>query len=828
MYDLMFGIFETSLIMTGAIALLSLCTKLLRNKIGAAKRHLIWLLVATALLVPFWPFDTPVSASSGVAQGEIADIEYAPGVADGALNPLELWSRFRSDPSAGRQIASGAVDIRTAATGTGPVMDYAAVGELAGMHRDLSVRIDWATLIHPGLFVLWAGGALVFIRTWTARHRRFMRTVKGLWTEVDDPAALGQLEQIRHHLRIRRQIRFMSCPNIPTPVMVGVSRPTIILPEHVIAGDSEQLRLMLLHEALHCKRGDLFSRMLCLLALSAHWFNPAVHWMTRKAMEEAEQATDDAVLRHMGTDCRFQYGAMLLSIAKTGRSLRIGTVFVHGLTGEGKRLKSRLENIVNHTRISRWMVVSCTVLLLSVALAFSVAGLGGGVSPGEAESDPEYIEQIVNPDRSLFYGETITIAARDSWLIRPFAFMYMQANPGVRVEITQHLDLDWSHRDITDWGQARMEVGTQLMAGSAATLIHSYLVDAFDPRQGVFFYDWYKLMDADPNFHEEDWFMNVFHAFAIDGRLIHFPISVQYAPIVANRSIPELMEAMAEYAEGITLMELLQLHRNFSERYPQYHLEQLFTSEWIMLLNSEQFIDAQAGRVEFGEEFVNFITYADSITCPDLTDVWGGALGWPVTDSPREQVKSERYFFHLDSNQWFWYWLDLEEDIHLFAGLTPLTNDSGELLIMSMDNFLLNANATPMEKAIAWDFLMFMMQPENFPNDTHSWYLQPPNRNLFHYLIRQSMFFSWDHPRPGARVFPWFPGDTHYEAAEVVRAKMTPFAEMPMRSMSTHPRIIDEIIADNLRLFYEGLLSAEQTAQNIQNQITIVLMEMAR
>jgi len=407
----------------------------------------------------------------------------------------------------------------------------------------------------------------------------------------------------------------------------------------------------------------------------------------------------------------------------------------------------------------------------------------------------------------------------------------MSANPGVRINVVRYSDADVI-RPETDWQQVRMEIGTQLMAGSAPTLIDSYLVDPFDPRQAPFFFNWYELMSADPDFHEDDWFMNVFHGFSVDSRLLIFPLRINYFPIVANCAIPDLLEVMAEYNDGITLSELMQVNRYFSERHPQYYLEQHFSSAWIMQFGDDQFIDIETGWIDFGEEFVNLITYADSITCPDFTDLWrGSGRGLHgVWNSAAEQVKSERYLFHLDINMNFRYFLDFNQDIHLFAGMTPFTNDYRELLVSSTDSFLLNANATVIEKAIAWDFLMFAMQPENLgqnPAYGHMFYLHPPNRDLFNYLIREQMFADFGRNRSGSYTYPWFLGDV-YDAIEGATQLMTGFAEMPMRSTRTYPRIIDDIIDENLYLFYAGLLSAEQAAQNIQNRVALVLMEMSR
>jgi len=476
-------------------------------------------------------------------------------------------------------------------------------------------------------------------------------------------------------------------------------------------------------------------------------------------------------------------------------------------------------------RVTSWYVRIVSIILIA-ALLFAVIGCSS-----DTESDifsPDYIEQIVNPDRSLFYGETITIAVRYPWVITPHATNYMLANPGVRVNVVSYGSRPADQPEL-DWGQVRTEMATQLMAGSAPTLIDSYLVDSFDPRQAAFFYDWRQLMDADPNFNEEYWFMNVFYAFSIDDRFYHFPLTIFYSPIVANRSIPGLLEAMEEYADGITFSEIMQLYQTFSEHHPHY-IEFGFTSAWVMFFGSEQFIDIDAGRVEFSEEFVNQITHADSITCPDFSE-WQDTTrhwSWRIVNQSMDQARSRKYFFVIDLSQSFWYFLDLYDDIHMFTGMTPFVNNQGELLVRTLDNFHLNANATIIEKAIAWDFLMLTMQPENLRVNTGlmSLYILPPNRHLANKIINEYLTFNYNHGR-GEFLFPWFPG-TLDDAIDGVTARMTAFGEMPMRATRTYPRIIDDIIEENMRLFHDGLLSAEQTALNIQNQITLVLMEMER
>jgi len=437
--------------------------------------------------------------------------------------------------------------------------------------------------------------------------------------------------------------------------------------------------------------------------------------------------------------------------------------------------------------------------------------------------DPDYIDQIVNPDRSLFYGETITIATWIPHMINHFAITYMHENPGVTIRVINYEStLSQNNQDIRhprDWSfdTVQLEIATQLMAGSAPTLICGFLADPYDPRQSIYFFDWYQLMDADPNFNEEDWFINAFHAFSISNRLFHFPLSFRYEPVVTNSTIPGLVDAMTAYSDGVSISELIELHRHFAINHPGFYLEEYFTTRMLMQYAMGQFVDVEAGWVDFGYDFIDLITYVKSITCPDFDFRWKNS---PET-GVRELQKSERYLFHLDYNQNYLYFLDFYGE-RLFVNITPLVNDNGELLIESEQSFLLNTNATPIEKAIAWDFLMYVMDAENHSNFTMSFFFfQATNRNvLYHHVLRTL-------PEVARMRHGWFTG-TEDEAIDIVLARKTAFGDMPMQNMRMLPSSIINIIDEAMGQFHDGLLSAEQTAELLQNQITLVLMEMER
>jgi len=470
-------------------------------------------------------------------------------------------------------------------------------------------------------------------------------------------------------------------------------------------------------------------------------------------------------------------------------------------------------------RVTSWYVRIVSIVLIA-ALLFVVIGCSSGVESDI--SSPDYIDQIVNPDRSLFYGETITIATSWAVIINGYAVRYMKANPGVRINIIDYFNT-LTRGEIApselSFDLVRPEIATQLMAGTAPTLIDGFLVDSFDPRQAVFFYDWYLLMDADPNFNEEDWFMNAFHGFSINGQLFQLPLVFFYHPLFVNTTIPNLSEAMNNKRDGVTMAELMELHREFSQ-YHSHLLEEYFTAERLLQYYIDRFVDIETGTVDFGEEFINLVTYAEIITCPDYHRRWAT---WPLSEAS-ELRKSESYLFHFIASVWNHRFLDHDGE-RPFAGITPLVNHRGELLIESefSYSYLLNANATPIEKAIAWDFIMFMMQhyDPNMSLALDGFMFRSINRDVFYNEKTRIL------PIMHREGHSWFQG-TYEELIAGVHETMTRFHEMPMRYIGARPRVIDDIIEDVMNQFHDGLLSVEQAAELLQNQITLVLMEMER
>lgn len=87
------------------------------------------------------------------------------------------------------------------------------------------------------------------------------------------------------------------CRETDVPLVAGLRRPLILLPEEALEWDEERLELVLNHESAHVERMDPLAQFIADLACALYWPLPWVWLAARRLRTEAELACDDGVLR---------------------------------------------------------------------------------------------------------------------------------------------------------------------------------------------------------------------------------------------------------------------------------------------------------------------------------------------------------------------------------------------------------------------------------------------------------------------------------------------------------------------------------------------------
>ena len=81
--------------------------------------------------------------------------------------------------------------------------------------------------------------------------------VKRTVCEVD-PQLIHLVESISKRIGLRRRVRLLVTAGRIGPAVVGLFRPTVLLPKVIVDGKSpRELEPILAHELIHIRRGDL-------------------------------------------------------------------------------------------------------------------------------------------------------------------------------------------------------------------------------------------------------------------------------------------------------------------------------------------------------------------------------------------------------------------------------------------------------------------------------------------------------------------------------------------------------------------------------------------
>ena len=154
-------------------------------------------------------------------------------------------------------------------------------------------------------------------------------------------------------LAISRRVDLRIHPRLTSPVVSGLIRPRIYLPESSAEWSPQTLRMALLHELGHVQRRDLWMATLAHIVCVLHWFNPSVWWLRRTFLSQCEYACD-AHLVEKGTDPNIYANALCdvaqsaaappLSLAMAGHvPLRERIIF---LSSGGRRGSAILSSLI--------------------------------------------------------------------------------------------------------------------------------------------------------------------------------------------------------------------------------------------------------------------------------------------------------------------------------------------------------------------------------------------------------------------------------------------------------------------------------------------------
>lgn len=360
------------------------------------------------------------------------------------------------------------------------------VGQMGGMRPDRGAEevggdgapvVSWLGRMEMGIGLLWATVAAVLM----ARH--FFRSAAGvLWlrrnsrkmdlnpVDLNDPtiAALSSGMEVR------------TGRLLDAPLLAGLFRPAVYLPEKAVAWPLEKRRSVLLHEMAHRTRKDLWWQFSGTCVCCLWWWNP-LSWMALSRMKaEAEQAADDLVVLQSGGG--ESYARLLVEIASGSPREMAAGISMLGRSSMEQRLRGILgdnpfRNTIGGTGAGLLGMLSVLILLC----------MGTGIVLGEMDltnGNGEVIHFQANPDNNrLSQGNFKNAGSLKQWtgslaaVSSPEKGTIRLKADGEEAVISTQLAVDPSWKWLTVSARTRPAPGTRLADGQEALV-------SFTPEDG--------------------------------------------------------------------------------------------------------------------------------------------------------------------------------------------------------------------------------------------------------------------------------------------------------------------------------------------------------
>lgn len=388
MAEFMIRFFIGNILISCIIGILLITKRLLRNNLTSRMHYNLWFLLLILLAVPFIPF-----RMIGFPQ-------------------FFSWiSKLRnvSTPNMG-SAARGTVNLNVSDT-TNPMNDFT-----------LSVSREAPSIIGLILCVIWFVGILAMILLVIRSHQR-LNTLKKSALPLQNKEVRRLYNNCLDELHITVNIPIYSTAFLKSPVIVGLFRPCIYIPIHLISDyRAKDMRYMFLHELQHYKHLDALVNYVINLAGILYWFNPVVWYALKEMRCDKEVACDTSVLKILEPDCYEDYGNTLINFAE--KISLTPFPFGVGLSGSKKQIERRISNIASYGKPTLYKRLKGTIVFLLTAVLLS--GLAPFISTYAADESryqwKSASDNITYTDLSSYFGEyegTFVLYAleNDAWNI---------------------------------------------------------------------------------------------------------------------------------------------------------------------------------------------------------------------------------------------------------------------------------------------------------------------------------------------------------------------------------------------------------------------------
>lgn len=425
MAGFMIRFFICNVFISGIIGILLIAKQIFKNSLSSRMQYNLWFLLLGLLTVPFIPLRL-----IGFPQ-------------------IFSWlGHLRHSLSPGADAAMGEI------AGIEPIGNADWMNDFA-----LSANSEAPSIAGYILLGIWLAGILA-MTVLVIKSSLRLRSLEKSALPLQNKEVRRLYNRCLEEMGIHRKIPVCSTAFLKSPIIVGLLKPCIYLPIHLISDytlsrslcseractgcpngcNESDMRYMLLHELQHYKHRDAIGSFLMNLAGVAYWFNPLVWHSLKEMRNDREIACDTSVLKMLEEDDYEDYGNTLINFAE--KVSLTPFPFAAGLGGNIKQMKQRIMNIASYekpTFMKRLKGTAAFILtaVLLIGLAPFISTYAADGSNYQWNSSSENISTV---DLSAYFGEyegcfVLYDLENDTWSIHDMEHATLRVAPNSTYKI---------------------------------------------------------------------------------------------------------------------------------------------------------------------------------------------------------------------------------------------------------------------------------------------------------------------------------------------------------------------------------------------------------
>ncbi|MBZ9609102.1 M56 family metallopeptidase [Clostridium estertheticum] len=232
---------------------------------------------------------------------------------------------------------------------------------------DNMAKISHVISIIPYLYFITSTIIFLFI---ILCNKKFNSSIKKTSRNIYNVKIMRIYSKSKNEMGIKRNIPLKFCSSISTPFIIGIVKPTIILPERTY--EDEDLKWIIKHELIHFKRKDWIYKLLSILVISLHFFNPLIYKLKNILNEDCELSCDEKLLKSLGIDERKNYALTLINSMKFNNQFKLSNSLISPFNDDKNIMNRRIESMLNLKSKKKGIITGALLLVISGASLFSV------------------------------------------------------------------------------------------------------------------------------------------------------------------------------------------------------------------------------------------------------------------------------------------------------------------------------------------------------------------------------------------------------------------------------------------------------------------------